>query len=259
MRAKRWLTAVAALFTHRWLPWPLIVMWLVIVVGSLAGCSTAELDKSIAEQKQAQALDEKAAAKIDEEIAALKVARDAIAVELQKARDEARDTAAIEKRLAEAEKEAATKSAIAAELAKDAAIKAGVIAALERQRETAGDPASQIGAGIQTGSNFLPEPWRSLLSIVGGAVVAAAGTRQIVRKPLVQQLDAREELIGNISVAKAAGKVTIETSHALAMKQLMSDAAQAELKKIEGDAAWAAEIAKAKQTAITHPRGAEAD
>ena len=232
---------------------PLHLVSLLLML-SVAGCSTAELDKAIEDQKQAQAIDEKAVAKLNAEIASLKIARDAIAVELQKARDEAKDTAAIEKRLAEAEKEAATKATVAAELAKSVAEKAGAIAVLERQRAAAGDPAAQIGAGAQTVSNFLPEPWRSLLSIVGGAVVAAAGTRQIVRKPLVERIGAQEELVGNMAVARAAGKVTIDAGHALAMKQLQSDAAAAELKRVETDAAWAALIAQAKQAATASPK-----
>ena len=145
-----------------------------------------------------------------------------MAAELAKAREEAKDTAAIEARLAQVEAEAKTKQAAAQQVQTDMAARQFAIAELEKLKAAAGDPALQIGQGVQTASRFLPPPWDALAGLLGGAIIAGFSERNR-RKTKEAAISA----IGSMSMAAEAGAFEWTDDLSAALNDSQTDAAKA--------------------------------
>lgn len=183
-----------SLWTHRYLPWPLIVLWLAILAGCLlSGCgSLADVDDAIAQAKATQA----------ELRAAL--------AEAQGLTD--KQKAGIETALSKTDK---------------------ALAALEAERErlASENPGDQIAGGAKVVSGLLPPPYGEIVGMIGiivGGIVGGIyrGKARVATEAVTTMSAAREAGLVTISDTAAAALRALQSDKARALVDSVAEAAK---------------------------------
>lgn len=200
-------------FTHRWLPWPLIVMWLAIAIGALSSCTadTREIDTAIASIKQTRV---EVAAEIEK-----------MKVEVAKSTLTPEQRAAWEKKL-----QTASDFLVKVESAEKK---------LDAVRDAAatGDPGAVIAAGGGAAAP-LSGPYAPFVllgsTLVGGVVSAIWKQRQV---------NAAQEAISTVSMLEAGGAISIPPDAKAILNEIQSEGAKRAVRAAQNRARVAMTVA----------------
>ena len=200
----------------------------VLFCVSISGCdSPARYDPIIEQQKEKQKTDDAVRVRYAAEIQQLEEAKNLLAIELAKARAEAKDTATLEARLAQVEADTKLKQSADEKVKGEQAVREFVIAELEKQKAAAGDVLLQVGQGAQTVSGFIPPPWGELVGTLGLVLAGLSETNRRKTK------GAAIEAIGTFSTAIASNLVPLSKEASAKLKAAQSDAANKLVKEAQ--------------------------
>ena len=203
---------------------------IVLICVSISGCdSPARYDPIIEQQKEKQKTDDAVRVRYAAEIQQLEEAKNLLAIELAKARAEAKDTAALEARLAQVEADTKLKQAADEKVKGEQAVREFVIAELEKQKAAAGDVLLQVGQGAQTVGSFIPAPWGELVGTIGLVLAGLSETNRRKNK------NAAIEAIGTMSTAIKAGHIVMNDDAARLLAKSQSPAAKEIVKQAQAE------------------------
>lgn len=210
-----------ALITHRWIPWPLVLMWLAVVVGAMAGCSSdpSELDAAIAAMKETRQQVQAEVEKIKVEVSKSALPpeqRAAWESKLQKASDYLVKVEAVEKKLEE-----------------------------RRADLVSGDPGRAVAAGGQAVGEAVGGPYGALIGL-GGTLIGSILTGAYKQRQLTALKGSAVEAIGTFSTGIASGLIPLSEDAKARLHQAQTDRAKALVREAQAFYGDAMTLAKPK-------------